>query len=253
VSGSNRCIKHCGPHAARAFRDRQLDDLRRGKITPAEFAAHEARRVANRLRDNWKKNPWLAGSTMDLGEHEWTFQEETGLAHRREPLPPAVLDWLRWKFRRLQIDRKQDEAWSRVLHQELPVRVRDAGPPTDEDLTALEQHSAAAVLWTVGEPDGCSKRQNLDRPTMKQPKPAAKLPRVPKVGAGEPDPGRIAAVCAEHHVLLNRLFWNCRSEAEKQSVMRALYAYVTEPDNAVHMRRWLDTVRLLSDGTRLSA
>jgi hypothetical protein len=246
-------MKHCGPHAARAFRDRQLEYMKRGKITPAEFAAHEARRTANRLRENWKKNPWLAGSTIDLGGHEWAFQEETGLAHRREPLPPAVLDWLRWKYRRHQIDGRQDEAWSRVLHQELPVRVRDAGPPSEDDLAALEQQTATAVLWSVGEPEGFSKRQNLDPPKMKKPKPTAKLPRVPKTSAGEADPGRMAAVCAEHHVLLNKLFWNCRSEAEKQTVMLALYAYVTEPDNAAHMRRWFDTVRLLSDGARLSA
>ncbi|KQZ28667.1 hypothetical protein ASD50_19500 [Mesorhizobium sp. Root552] len=194
----------------------------------------------------------MAGSTIDLGEHEWAFQEESGLARRREPLPPAVLDWLRWKYRRHQIDRKQDETWSRVLYQELPVRVRDAGPPSGEDLAALEQQTAAAVLWTVGEPEVFSKRQNLDQPKMKKPKPTAKLPRVPKASAGVPDPGRVATVCAEHHVLLNRLFWNCRSDAEKQTVMQALYAYVTEPSNAAHMRRWLDTVRLLSDGRRLT-
>lgn len=35
--------------------------------------------------------------------------------------------------------------------------------------------------------------------------------------------------------------------------MLALYAYVTEPDNAAHSRRWFDMVRLLQNGARATA
>lgn len=248
LSGSTRCLKHAGPHASRAFRERQLHDLRQGKITSQEFAAHEARRAVNRLRDNWKKNAWLPGGTIDLGESEWVFQEESGIARRGEPLPPAVLDWLRWKYRRLQIDRKRDAEWVRVLHEELPVRVRDAGPPSTEDLATIEQRSASVpALWTADSQGQFSKRQNVDQPKVTQPKPAPKLPRAPM---HEPDPGDMAAVCARHYALLNPLFGNCRDAAEKRSVMLALYAYVVDPADAANLRRWTETVRVLLHAQR---
>lgn len=258
LSGSSRCLKHAGPHAARAFRERQLRHLARGKITPEEFAAHETRRAINRLRDNWKKDPWLAGSTIDLGEHEWAFQQESGLAHSYEPIAPAAIDWLRWTYRRLQIDRKRDAEWVRVLREEYPRRVERAGKPKREDLAILEQHAAstsmsgdASAHWTVGGRVPFSKRQNLDRPKAVRPKPDLRLPRA-RMGkrAVEPDPQVIAMLCARHGPLLKRLFDHCRDEAEKQTVIAALYDYDTNPKDAKAVARWIETVRVLNSAGR---
>lgn len=254
LHGSRRCIKHAGPHAARAFRARQLRDLARGKIMSEDFAAHEARRAANRRGDQWKKNAWLPGSTIDLGEHEWAFEQESGIAHTSEPIAPAVLDWLRWKYRRLQIDRKRDAEWVRVLREEYPRRVERAGKPTMDDLAILEQHAASASLsggapahWTVGGRVPSPKRQKLDLPKAVRPRRDLRLPGASKRKArAEPDPQEIAMLCVRHGSLLHRLFEKCRGDAEKQAVIAALYEYDQNPDDPKALARWVETVRVLN-------
>lgn len=241
--GSRRCIKHAGPHAARAFRERQLVDLGRGKITPDDFAASEARRAANRLRDRWKKNPWLPGSTINLGEHEEAFLAESGLDLRLEPVPPAVSDWLRWKYRRLQIDRKRHDQWVQVRRVDFPRRVLDAGPPTADDLIALEQQPATASdVWVVGSSGSFSRRQNLDRPKMKS---APTLRRLRRARVRNIDPDTLARMICEHHKLLGPLFENCRDDAEKISVVAALQDYLADPNEPKALNRWMEIVRVL--------
>ena len=129
LTGSMRCIKHAGPRAARAFRERQRKAYLSGNLSHEDWTRAEAKRAANRLRDQWKKNPWLEGRTIDLGEHEQAFSASVRL-HRvkLDDLPPAVVDWLRWKFRRFQVDRSDDSKWADVLQVQLPERLRKIGP-----------------------------------------------------------------------------------------------------------------------------
>lgn len=50
ISGArNRCLRHAGPKAARAYQQRQFDDMRAGKISYAEFARSAAKRAARQL------------------------------------------------------------------------------------------------------------------------------------------------------------------------------------------------------------
>lgn len=243
IIGSKRCLKHAGPHAARAFRERQLLDLARGKISLEEFSKYEARRAANRLRDQWKKNPWLPGTTIQLGEYEQAFIDESGLAHGSEPVAPALLDWLRWRYRRLQIDRKRDAEWIQVLRIEFPRRVRDMGVPSKEDLITLEQRHTPG-LWTVGKPVPFSRRHNLDRPKLEtKPKRGA----LPRIRLRDDDPEALARILCEHHLLLGQLFAKCRDAAEKLSVIAALQSYLSDPTEPKAVQRWAETVRLLNN------
>ncbi|TPK97346.1 hypothetical protein FJ938_26525 [Mesorhizobium sp. B2-4-14] len=251
--GSKRCLRHAGPHAARAFRERQIRELSKGRITPAEFQAYEARRAANRLRDNWKKNPWLFGSTIDLGPHEHLFQAESGLAHREVPTAPAIVDWLRWKYRRLQIDRKRDAEWLRVLWEDLPRRIEAAGVPALDDLASVNEQTASPLPgWTADHKNSVfSKRRNQDRPKVKAPPNRDQLARLPKgkfrvEASGE----EIAALWFRHGSLLRRLFEKCRDDKEKSAVVAALYSYDRYPNESQAAEHWADVVRVLNTSGR---
>ena len=69
-----------------------------------------------------EEEPWRPGQTIDLGAFEERFLIESGSARLGAAVrvPPAVLDWLRWRYRRLKIDRKRDEEWLRVLREDYP-------------------------------------------------------------------------------------------------------------------------------------
>lgn len=74
----------------------------------------------------------MLGTTIDLGAHEDALRAALaarGVPYDMRTLAPAVADWLRWKFRRYQIDRTDAARWERVLAGDLPRRVKDAGPP----------------------------------------------------------------------------------------------------------------------------
>ena len=127
ITGSVRCLRHAGPDAAPVHRQNQLAGLRTGRVSPAEFARAEARRARNRLVHGWTRNPSLPGQTIDLGQHEARFQTALGaLGVDPGTVLPALADWLRWRFQRLQIDRPSDGAWTRAALADLPRRKADA-------------------------------------------------------------------------------------------------------------------------------
>lgn len=246
ISGSTRCAKHAGPKAAREFRERQRQAYFAGRLSHEQWTRAEAKRAANRLRDRWKKDPWMPGCTIELGEREWTFRQESGLAHCPDPMPPAVLDWLRWKYRRLQIDRKCDQEWLRVLREELPKRLSKVGPANMEAMKLQEQERAAAVMkWHVVPPEQFSKRSALDRPsTPAPPKPRSlRGPGRPKRQA-EPHPDQrqeIALFVHRHREVLGPMFERCR-EDEQTTIIEALRAFVADPNNRGVRDRWMRAV-----------
>lgn len=127
VMGSVRCLRHAGPDAARAHRQNQLAGLQTGRVSPAEFARAEARRARNRLTDGWKRNPSLPEQTIDLGPNEDRFRAALGaLGVDPGRALPAVLDWLRWRFQRLQVDRPNETAWLKVVQTDLRLRTAEA-------------------------------------------------------------------------------------------------------------------------------
>lgn len=173
LEGHNRCLRHAGPKAARAHRQRQFEAMQAGKISYAEFAKAEAKRAANRLRDQWKKNPWISGSTVDLGEHEMPFQGD--MQHwvgADRAIPPAVMDWLRWRYRRFQIDRSKNEDWATLLRDELPRRLRDAGaaPP------GWSEAAGEVPAWGLGDKQPSYKRTKVDATRPLAAKTTTRLP-----------------------------------------------------------------------------
>ncbi len=98
-----RCLNHAGPKAANEHHERLWREFQSGKLSPANWHRHEAKRAANRLHDKWKKDPWLPGWTIDLGQAEGEMTDslrDFGVDGDR--LAPAVVDWLRWRYRRTQ-------------------------------------------------------------------------------------------------------------------------------------------------------
>ncbi len=246
-------MSHAGPKAARAFRDRQKRAFEAGQISAETWNRAEARRAANRLGDQWKKNPWLPGNTIDLGRHERRFQDALG-AVDVDALPPAVLDWLRWRYRRMQIDRQDAKSWLKALRQDLPQRVADARPRPETPETPqapLQIPTIAPRTWTPdadsgrGEGENCrggSRRALPDRP------------RAPKVqrGKGYGRRGRpqtqpadavefadLMRVYRENVGVLEPIMAALPGEEKQLAVLRALRNMLTRPDDVAARHRWL--------------
>lgn len=236
--GHTRCLRHAGPKAARAYRQRQFEDMQAGKISYAEFARSEAKRAANRLRDQWKKNPWVHGSTIDLGEYETAFQEELLQWNGSRQLAPAILDWLRWRFRRLHIDRAHAKEWAGLLRDELPRRVRNAGAPPD----GLAGQPVAAATWTVSDAPVVGKRRKLD---SKQRKARVGPCMTGPTTMGDFDAVEFAQIVKDSGPGLTGLLDRCHDEVERDQVLVALVCYVRSPGPGPAQRRWQRIVRLL--------
>lgn len=121
LAGEERCMRHCGPDAAKRFRARQQREFERGEVSAEVWAAAEARRARNALDWAWHKDPRLPGQTIDLGEAEWAFQDAAqALGVDVLALYPAQADWLRWRYQRTQRDRMDAGAWQRAVLTDLP-------------------------------------------------------------------------------------------------------------------------------------
>lgn len=149
---TGRCLRHAGPKAARAHRERQLAQLRTGALAPEAFARAEARRARNALLDTWKKNPALLGATIDFGPGEAEFAAAAErLGVNVTALYPAVADWLRWRWQRHGIDCPNEAAWLlavRSRHLGVIAFTLDARP---HGLVA----AALAAEYGIGVRNGC--------------------------------------------------------------------------------------------------
>lgn len=251
--GKGRCLRHAGPHAARAHRERQLKGLETGRVSPEEWCRSEARRAANRLSRAWRKNPWLPGTTIDLQEHEDRLQADLiarGVPYDLRSLAPAVADWLRWRFRRFQIDRTDVARWERVLSHDLPLRVRSAGAPPDSHQVETQDPVVAPAkgyLWTPGDnaATASSKRQQPDR---------AKAPLKTR-GKGYRRPGRprtqtadvdemadLMAVYRDCRETVAPMLERCRTSGDQVALLRALRDVVRHPADCAAQNRWVETV-----------
>lgn len=245
--GKGRCLSHAGPHAARAYRERQKRRFEAGCISAAEWNRAEARRAANRLGDQWKKNPWLPGSTIDLGGHEHAFKDALG-GLDVAAMAPAVADWLRWRYRRTQIDGENGTAWHKALTQDLPVRVTKAGERPADVVRTPSKLSATPWTWAVDAvpSSGRSKRALPDQP---------KAPRKVR-GKGYARPGRprtqpagvdeledLMKVYRENAAVLEPIMAQVQDEAKQLAVLRTLRDYLALPNDAGACARWMDLVR----------
>lgn len=247
ILGSGRCIRHCGRTVAREYRERQRRDYQAGRLSHEDWSRAEAKRAANRLHYQWKKDPWMPGTTIDLGDSEHAFRVETGLgSHSLHAVPPAVLDFLRWKYRRLQIDRKRDTEWMRVLRDDLPRRLNAAGPcPAGVVLRHEQQAASVEALWRGDKPSAASKRITLDQP--KAPKRAKLRPMLRKAKVRQDsDDASLATFLYTYREALAPHFERCRSADEQMAVVGALQAYVADPNDRAARDRWFHTIKVLN-------
>lgn len=273
LKGYARCLRHAGSIAARQYRERQWRAVQQGKMAWSDFARFEARRATNRLRTAWKKNPWAPGRTIDLGEHESRFQQEIGSpAAKGRPLPPAVVDWLRWRFRRTLIDRENLDGWRAAL-TELPTRVRDAGPQpayvppegyavaapvvagnsdgdSDGGLGRGPGATTQVQVWSVDRGPVSYKRAKLDRAKMTE-RNDVTIPGALFVAPQDETPeqemeilGRLMAE-GGYGPTVNRLFQQTDSFEQQMAILRALRGIVERPEDSAARERWLAVQRSL--------
>jgi hypothetical protein len=218
-----------------------------------EWRKAEARRARNRLRDQWKKNPWLFGCTLDLGPYKTDFAVAIeARAGAEDELAPAVLDWLRWRYCRLQIDRCDDEGWHRCLVDDLPRRVLAAGPAPEgweQSGQSVTDKSMAIKLTATKETTAVfSKRRQPDALRRKnaKPRPSVKGRGRPRQRPQSDEEGQALALTAyRHHDVLAPLLKRCTTQSDQNAVIRALHEYVCDPANAARMRRWHEVVARL--------
>ncbi|MGY6710349.1 MAG: hypothetical protein ACXIVF_18660 [Rhizobiaceae bacterium] len=249
VKGSSRCIRHCGPKAARERHERQRRALERGEISQERWARAEARRTVNRLRDQWKKNPWVPGRTIDLGKYELDFRLAVRHLHPRiDDMAPSVLDWLRWRFQRLQVDRKRDEDWLLVIRDEFPKRVLAAGQrPEARQAPQPSARQPQAASWCRSAPRELSKRTRLDQPraSAQRKQKSIRPPGRPRATVSQPkDQNDMALFVHEHRELLSKCFERCR-DGEQELIVEALRAVVADPDDPGARDRWMRIVQSL--------
>ncbi|QDZ11829.1 hypothetical protein [Devosia ginsengisoli] len=242
-----RCLRHAGPKAATEHRDRQWRDVQRGRISWEDFALAELKRAANRLRWRWKKDPWAPGRTIDLGEHEDRFQIELGRPDERgQAIAPAVLDWLRWKFRRMQLDRRRDGEWADLLRHEYPDRVRAAGPAPKMEANEWAGPEPEAAVWASRVPSTTSKRGRLDRVRVRRPEDDREIRAVPRKENPEAERVALARVAHENRVVVAPLIQKCTSEDEEIAFLRVLRACVENPNDQKARAKWIEAARTLS-------
>ena len=164
-----------------------------------------------------------------------------------EEIPPRVQDWLRWRYRRLQLDRKDDDAWVAVLRSELPGRVQDADPRPERTLDeggsrGRSGGGVAHLQWSArgerpsykrSKPDVVRRRDTVDTDLPK---------RTKRRLASAPDATRVAEIVRASSEVLRPLLPACTGEDERSALVAALVAYVDQPANSQARQRWLETV-----------
>ncbi|TPL53359.1 hypothetical protein FJ937_08370 [Mesorhizobium sp. B2-4-4] len=241
--GKGRCLHHAGPKAAREHRARTYQDFLSGKISAGDWSRAEARRAANRLGWEWKRDPWTPGSTIDLGEEEGRLRADLrGRGVDVDALPPAVADWLRWRFRRTQIDRRDERGWMRVLSQHLSARINQAA-----ERPAVTANVLAGRTWTADTEAG-SKRRRADQPRAPKVERGKGYlrrgrPRTQPPEADEAD--ELMRVYREHRTIVAPMMSACPREEDRQLVLRALRDYLDNPNDMRAVSCWVELVRRL--------
>jgi hypothetical protein len=137
LSGRDRCRMHCGE---------------------ARHPRSPARLAANRQRTLWRADPWAPGATIALSQDEELAlgAELARHGHAASSLPPAVLDGLRWKWRRAFMDgRDAPGIWRDVLAA-LPKKLAAARPRPGD---VLAPPACGPAPYVAAQPPVYSKRR----------------------------------------------------------------------------------------------
>jgi len=241
-----RCLRHAGPVGARRHRESQLRELAAGRLDPIVFERAEQRRAANRLQRAWKADPWTPGTTIDLGLHEEAFRSALGVSELQLKLiPPAVLDWARWRFRRAHLDRRDPKGWRAALDA-LPGRVAAAGEPSEsfysDFLNAVAPHGTPAHLpsWSRRRRAGIKKTDQRTPQTL-----SAKPPCVRPVEEVE----ALGNVLVRHQRDLKPVLTLCKTDEDLLRIAAAYRNLIQPESTAVAARAWCTLVQDLSSNS----
>jgi hypothetical protein len=240
LRGHSRCLRHAGPKAANERHRQLLRAFARGQVSIDEMLRVERRRAVNRLREKWKRAPWTPGSTIDLGEYEAAFQIEIARPlDRGMAIAPAVLDWLRWRYRRLKIDRSDDFRWAETLRRDYQYRRASAGPaPTDYQ---AEMTRSADYTWVVPGGSGSLRRQGKDRPRVALvPRRKRKIVTMGQLGG---DQEEFAMLYLDNREILAPIFSRCANDDERRGVLVALHRVIAQPHSEAARGTWLKVLR----------
>jgi hypothetical protein len=186
LRGEDRCPVHTGREHASERRVRLLERQARRDATPEQAARAARRFAANRMRRLWRRDPWVPGSTIDLGEAEDAMR--SALRAAGQPLrliPPMVLDWLRWRWRRAFLDGRQEpRIWGAALRR-TPERMSAAGPPP-RGWDPAWMPPASGLAYTADQPQPRSKRRVPNVP--KRPAAASVMPPLGELSPEESAP-----------------------------------------------------------------
>jgi hypothetical protein len=239
LRGHWRCLRHAGPKAARVHRERQLKDLAAGRLEPEVFARAEARRARNRLQRAWKQDVWTPGTTIGLGKHEDAFQQALQLAGlRSDEMPPAIIDQLRWRFRRCHLDRPDLSRWARAVAEGHSRLAAAASPP---------EHSKTP---TTGAPHCAPERLS---PWSRRRKPdQARAPLARQAGRSTPtistrDADQLWEFMRKHRSDIAPVLTRCREDADKLRIAAAYHGLLKEGATAAAHHAWHAALKSLED------
>ncbi|HYI82853.1 MAG TPA: hypothetical protein VEX11_06545 [Acetobacteraceae bacterium] len=238
VRGHDRCALHLGLAQASARRVRLLERAAQGDATPEQAERAGVRAAVNRQRLLWRRDPWAVGATLDLGDAQSAMEAAlrgTGHDHPRR-LPPAVLDGLRWRWRRAFLDgRHRPEVWAAALAA-IPGRLRAAGPPPPS-WRPMEVPPVPGSVYVVGPPAARSKRRNADRPRA----PARSTAPLLDAMSAE-DAHRAARVLALHQEALAPALATVRANAARQHIA---LAFARLEAGEIDHWAWIETLERL--------
>jgi hypothetical protein len=75
LAEGNQCHVHCRRPVAAQRRLRKLEQVAGDNASPADAEQLAVRMAANRLRVEWRRNPWSHGQTLDLADDEVAFRD----------------------------------------------------------------------------------------------------------------------------------------------------------------------------------
>jgi hypothetical protein len=163
-------------------------------------------------------------------------------------LAPAVADWLRWRYQRLQIDTRNDVAWMEVRLTKLPARQERAG---ERLLVAAEAESSDTASHAIWRPKNApnaapSRRSFADRPRATKPVPIRNKACVGRPQSRPVDTDEQEALLElyrDHADVLRPIMQMTKGEAAQWAVLRTLRGYLDAPQDSGAHQRWIAFVQ----------
>ncbi len=177
--------------------------------------------------------------TLDLGDAEFAMEAALRAAgHDPRRLPPAVLDGLRWRWRRAFLDgRRRPEAWGAALAA-IPGRLRDAGPPPP-GWRPTEAPPVPGLVYGAGTPAAVSKRRAPDRTCVPDGSHVPDRPSPPLGAMSAEDAHRAARALALHADAVAPALATVRTNEARQ---RLALAFVRLAAGETDHWAWLETL-----------